>query len=233
MKELANLTYKEEVELLKDEENFEELGDKRYLHHEDVEARLYWAFCRPSGSSREQIMDPEPIVSIMAFNHSRLGALERFKLLHPDLLKSANLRKKISNRSRMLFRDLTDNDFRELNLVLDIAPEFLNMAVDQLINGRKWNDTPADLIEATKFIQRSHEYWSTDYWSALFAKLEQIEDYEADEIKKFLVTVKDKKQFIDRKILHYFQEETKKWLDECELHTLQKKSIERVARELG
>jgi len=95
MEELFNLTYKDEVEAIKDEENFEALGDEKYIFHVDMEARLYWAFCRPSGSHPNQIKDPHPLVSIMAFNHSRLGALERFKILNPQVIENEELRKKI------------------------------------------------------------------------------------------------------------------------------------------
>ena len=42
------LTYKEEIEALKEYANFEELGDNKYMFHEDDEARLEWAFYRPS-----------------------------------------------------------------------------------------------------------------------------------------------------------------------------------------
>ena len=41
MEELFNLTYKEEVEELKEEDDFEALGDEKYLNHSDMEARLY------------------------------------------------------------------------------------------------------------------------------------------------------------------------------------------------
>lgn len=99
--------------------------------------RLYWAFCRPSGSSDEQILDPHPLVSIMAFNHSRLGALKRFSLVHKEVIEKDELRTKIRNRTRMLFRDLVDNDFKELNLVLEIVPVFLDVAIDQL---KKWTE---------------------------------------------------------------------------------------------
>ncbi len=124
MEELFNLTYKDEVELLKDEDDFEALGDEKYLKHPDMEARLYWAFCRPNGSCEEQIADVEPLVSIMAFNHSKLPALRRFQLLNDDVIKKDNLRVKIRNRTRMLFRAMVDNDFTELNQVLDIVPVF-------------------------------------------------------------------------------------------------------------
>lgn len=104
MEELFSLKYKDEVEKLKDEDDFESLGDERYIKHEDFEARLYWAFCRPSGSVEAQIQDEHPLESIMAFNHSKLTALKRFTLLHKDVVADDELRKKIRNRSRMLFR---------------------------------------------------------------------------------------------------------------------------------
>lgn len=132
MEELFNLTYKEEVEELKEEDDFEALGDEKYLNHPDMEARLYWAFCRPNGSCEVQIQDVEPLVSIMAFNHSKLNAFKRFSLLHRDVVNKVELRVKIKNRTRMLFRSLIDDDFKELNKVLDIVPVFLEVAVDQL-----------------------------------------------------------------------------------------------------
>ena len=155
MEELFNLTYKQEVEELKEEDDFEAIGDEKYLNHPDMEARLYWAFCRPNGSCEIQIQDIDPLVSIMAFNHSKLNALKRFSLLHKDVIEKENLRVKIKNRTRMLFRALIDDDFSELNKVLDIVPVFLDVAVDQLKNGRKWNDIFADEIEASKFIKKA------------------------------------------------------------------------------
>lgn len=38
MEELFNLKYQEEVEKLKDEKNFEALGDAKYTYHKDMEA---------------------------------------------------------------------------------------------------------------------------------------------------------------------------------------------------
>ncbi len=232
MEELFNLRYKDEVEALKDEDDFEALGDAKYIRHEDMEARLYWAFCRPSGSHPDQIADSHPLVSIMAFNHSRLSALKRFQLLHPDVISNENLRTKIRNRTRMLFRDLTDNDFRELNLVLDIVPVFIDMAADQLINGRKWNDDiPADDIEASKFLARI-ESCDDPLIEALQAKLQSFEEFEADELKTFLNRKIEEKERIDPLILEYYREKAYEWLDESEIHVLQKKGIESLVKKL-
>lgn len=232
MEELFNLTYKDEVEELKDEENFEELGDEKYINHKDMEARLYWAFCRPSGSAPSQIADSDPIVSIMAFNHSRLPALPRFKLLHKDVIKKDNLRVKIRNRSRMLFRDLIDNDFRELNEVLELVPVFLPVAIDQLKNGRKWNDIPALEIEATKFIQRSSEFLDDQFYEALYLKLQDISEYDSTEIKEFLNDILAQKEDIDKIILEYYYLKLQEWCEDCDLHILQIKTIEKQAKKL-
>ena len=234
MEELFDLTYKDEVELLKDEENFEALGDEKYIYHDDMEARLYWAFCRPSGSSPLQIQDPEPIVSIMAFNHSRLPALERFKLVHKEIIAQENLRVKISKRSRMLFRDLVDNDFNELNQVLDIVPVFLDVAVDQLINGRKWNDIAANEIEATKLIQRiakeREDLLDEEFFEALFQKLTDFEEFDSSELKDHLNMLLEKKENIHPIILEQYKEKTNEYLEESDLHILQKKSIESIIK---
>ncbi len=233
MEELFNLTYKEEVEALKDEENFEALGDKKYINHKDMEARLYWAFCRPSGSHPDQIKDPHPLVSIMAFNHSRLGALERFKILNPQVIENEELRKKIRNRTRMLFRDLVDNDFTELNQVLDIVPVFIDVAVDQLIHGRKWNDEIyAVEAEATKFLNKAQNFINEELLEALFLKLQNFDEFETSEMKSFLETIISQKEQIDKIILEYYKEKTFEYTQMSNLHILQKKGLEKLASNL-
>jgi hypothetical protein len=230
LEELFNLTYKDEVELLKDEENFEALGDARYMEHNEMEARLYWAFCRPSGSHEKQIQDNHPLVSIMAFNHSRLPALKRFSLVHKEVIDDDSLRIKIAKRSRMLFRDLVDKDFTELNLVLDIVPVFIDVAIDQLKNGRKWNDISANEIEATKFIQKAKEYLDDDFFDALYLKLQSFEEFESSELKEFLENILEQKEQINPIILEYYQKTAQEWVDDSDLHLLQKKGIEKLLK---
>lgn len=232
MEELFNLTYKEEVEELKEKDDFEALGDEKYLNHPDMEARLYWAFCRPNGSCEAQIQDIEPLVSIMAFNHSKLNAFRRFSLLHKEVIENSNLRVKIKNRTRMLFRSLIDDDFKELNKVLDIVPVFLDVAVDQLKNGRKWNDIFADEIEATIFIQRAREFIDDGFKEALFYKLKDVSELSQDELKEHLEYLIQKKEQIDILILEYYTKEVQKWSDKSSLHLLQKMAIKKLVSEL-
>jgi hypothetical protein len=232
MEELFNLKYQEEVEKLKDEKNFEALGDAKYTYHEDMEARLYWAFCRPSGSSDEQILDPHPLVSIMAFNHSRLGALKRFSLVHKEVIEKDELRTKIRNRTRMLFRDLVDNDFKELNLVLEIVPVFLDVAIDQLKNGRKWNDIVADDLEASIFLNKVGEITDEFFDEAFFAKLTNFEEFEVNQLKDFLTKKYTQKEQLHPKILDFYKLQAKEWLGDSGLHLLQKKAIENLINKL-
>lgn len=232
MEELFNLTYKDEVELLKDEEDFEALGDEKYLNHSDMEARLYWAFCRPNGSRAEQISDSEPLVSIMAFNHSKLPALKRFQLIHKDVIDKDNLRVKIRNRTRMLFRSMIDDDFSELNKVLDLVPVFLPVAIDQLKTGRKWNDITANEIEATKFIQKAKEFIDESFLEALYFKLQSFEEFDQSELKEYLEKIIPQKDGIDEIILKYYFSEANKWIENSDLHILQKKGLEKLAKKL-
>ncbi len=232
MEELFNLTYKEEVEELKEEDDFEALGDEKYLNHPDMEARLYWAFCRPNGSCEAQIQDIEPLVSIMAFNHSKLNAFKRFSLLHKEVIENPNLRVKIKNRTRMLFRSLIDDDFKELNKVLDIVPVFLDVAVDQLKNGRKWNDIFANEIEATIFIQRARDFIDDNFKEALFYKLKDVSEFNQDELKEHLEYLIQNKKQIDILILEHYKKEVEKWSDKSSLHLLQKMAIKKLVLEL-
>ncbi|RXK07758.1 hypothetical protein [Halarcobacter ebronensis] len=232
MEELFNLTYKDEVEELKDQENFESLGDEKYLNHPDMEARLYWAFCRPNGSREEQIADTEPLVSIMAFNHSKLPALKRFQLLHKDVIIEDSLRVKIRNRTRMLFRSLTDDDFTELNQVLDLVPVFLPVAIDQLKVGRKWNDIVANEIEATKFIQKAKDYIDESFLEALYFKLQSFEEFDEKELKEYLEKIIGIKKLVHKIILDYYQKKAMEWIANSDLHILQKKGLEKLVGKL-
>lgn len=232
MEELFNLTYKDEVEALKDEEEFEALGDKKYINHEDFEARLYWAFCRPSGSHPKQIEDKHPLVSIMAFNHSRLGALERFCLLHKDVIEDEELRKKVRNRARMLFRDLVDNDFHELNCVLEIVPMYIDVAVDQLINGRKWNDIVANEVEATLFLEKAKDFMDDGFMQAFYEKLQSFEEFDLQELKDFLEKIASQKEELHTIVLEFYHKRALEWIEESDAHILQKKSLEKTAKKL-
>lgn len=236
MEELFNLNYKSEIEALKEEENYEQLGDEKYINHKDMEARLYWAFCRPSGSCDDQLKDPHPLVSIMAFNHSRLKALKRFSLVHPDVIKQDDLRIKITKRSRMLFRDLIDNDFVELNMVLKIVPVFLDLAIDQLKHGRKWNDISANELEASKFLDRvkkeKPEELTDEFYESFYEKLQDFEEFDSKELKTFIENIIQLKDQINSAILKYYQEKVLEYLQECDLHILQKKSLEKLANKL-
>jgi hypothetical protein len=227
-----SLKYKEEVEALKDEDDFEYLGDAKYINHEDFEARLYWAFCRPSGSLESQIKDEHPLVSIMAFNHSKASALKRFSLIHKDVIADDNLRNKIRNRSRMLFRDLADNDFWELNQVLDLVPVYLDVAIDQLINGRKWNDIVANPVEASIFLNRVQSFLDDSLLDAVYAKLQDFEEFEINDMKVFLENLLEQKEQISEVILKYYVEEVELWVDASDMHLLQQKRISQLAKKL-
>lgn len=232
MEELFNLKYKDEVEKLKDDDEFESLGDALYINHEDFQARLYWAFCRPSGSTELQIQDKHPLVSIMAFNHSKLPALKRFFLLHKDVVKDDELRKKIRNRARMLFRDLADNDFSELNQVLELVPVYLDVAIDQIKHGRRWNDIVADSIEVTKFLKKAEEFLDESLLESIFTKLQDFEEFDSEEMKSFLENLLKNKEYISAVILEYYALKTKEWLDESDLHILQKKRVLQIVKTL-
>lgn len=226
MEQLFNLEYKNEIEELKDEPDFEKLGDEKYINHHDKEARLLWAFYRPSGSDPRQIEDSDELVCIMAFNHSRLSAIERFKRVHPNVIKDENLRVKIKNRTRMLFRDLMDGDFTELNQVLDIVPCYLDLSVNQLITGRKWNEIDANLIEATKYLNRlPTEFKNEEFYEAFFAKIGNIDDFEIEEVNKYLDEVVLNAQNIEITILNHIKSKVLEWIELNEVHLLKKRIL--------
>lgn len=219
---MYELSYKEAIEKMRDENDFELLGDELFLDHEDEEARLEWAFYRPSGSHPHQVCDPSPIVSIMAFNHSRLGAYERFCLLNPSVIENENLRIKIRNRSRMLFRAMIDDDFKELVLVLEKYPVFFDLAYDQMINGRIWNESYADPTAASTFLSISSLKMDEELLKGVKRRLQPIKTMGIEQAKAYLQMLCDQVQNLHNIIKVHFAEEFENWVEQISLHPLQK-----------
>jgi hypothetical protein len=231
-----SLTYKEEIEKLSEETDFEARGDALYMHHEDVEARLEWAFYRPSGSHPDQVSDENEMVSIMAFNHSRLGAYERFSRVHPNVIKNNKLRIKIRNRSRMLFRAMVDNDFNELIQVLEFAPVFMDLAIDQMINGRIWNETYADLKAASKFVEITKKHMREELQEGIRRRLQPIKNFSFEEAKSYLSHLVTNVETLDPFILTHYHVIYTQWLKQQTLHPLQRitlqKEIDKIEQNL-
>ena len=214
------LTYKEEIEELKEEKDFEALGDAKYMFHEDVEARLEWAFYRPSGSHPDQVSDPDEMVSIMAFNHSRLGALERFTRLHDNVIMDEKLRVKVKNRSRMLFRAMVDDDFTELVQVLELYPQFGEHAYDQVINGRIWNENFADVKAASRLLEMIEP--DEAFKKGISRRLQPLKPLSVDEAKAYLASLSSQAQNLHSYIKEHFVSEYEMWLAKTSLHPLQR-----------
>lgn len=224
--------YRDEIESIRDETDFEAIGDERYLNHPDDEARLLWAFHRPSGSHPLQVGDPNPTVAIMAFNHSRLGAYERFTRLNPDVIADPHLRNKIRNRSRMLFRALVDSDFTELLVVLEFAPVFLDLACDQMVNGRIWNEEYADALKASRFLTIATERISDSLCEAVYRRLRPMNLYGFDEVKLLLSELTAQAQNLHPKIKEHYMHEFEKRIEAEGLHPLQAIVIRRQIEQL-
>jgi hypothetical protein len=219
---MYELSYKDEIEALKDEPGFEAKGDSLYMQHEDDEARLEWAFYRPSGSHPDQVSDKNAMVSIMAFNHSRLGAYERFTRLHPDVIANDALRVKVRNRSRMLFRAMIDDDFNELVKVLTFAPVFLELACDQMINGRIWNDTFADVIAATRFLEMVEDRMNDKLAEGIQRRLQPVHKFNYEEAKEYLEHLSSQAQNLHAFIKTFYVKSYSVWLESTALHPLQR-----------
>jgi hypothetical protein len=219
---MDELSYKDEIEELQNESDFEARGDALYMNHEDDEARLEWAFYRPSGSHPKQIQDENHLVAIMAFNHSRLGALERFNLISPEIINDEKLRHKIRNRSRMLFRAMIDDDFNDLISVLQKYPVFFDLANDQMINGRIWNEIYAKPEYASLFLKLSKEGGDERLIVGVKRRLQPISDYSQEEAKNYLENLISQVQNLHIVVKQHYIEEFEKWLSKKTLHSLQK-----------
>ena len=219
---MYELNYKDEIEALQEDADFELKGDAKYLEHEDDEARLQWAFYRPSGSHPKQVGDKNVMVAIMAFNHSRLKSLERFNLLNPQVIEDEYLRIKIKNRSRMLFRAMVDDDFIELVAVLEIYPVFIDLACDQMINGRIWNETFANPSAASKFLSLTCKSDDEKLIAGLKRRLQPIKSFNVYEAKTYMQLLIDQVQNLHSIVKVHFAAEFEDWMSRINLHPLQK-----------
>ena len=217
----STLTYRDHIENLKDDLDFEKQGDDIYLYHADDEARLLWAFHRPSGSHPVQVGDPNTDVAIMAFNHSRLGALERFTRLNPSVISDPDLRRHIRNRSRMLFRALVDNDFSELLEVLHLYPVFIDQACDQMINGRIWNEHYASPLRASQFLDVANEQIYEKLTEGVIRRLRPLKHQTFDEAKGLLSELVSQVQKLHLVIKVHYVKEFETWMKSEKLHPLQ------------
>ena len=219
---MNELSYKKDIEDLQDEKDYEKIGDEIYLKHKDDEARLQWAFYRPSGSHKDQVSDTNVYVAIMAFNHSRLGALERFNLLNSEVIQDDKLRNKIRNRSRMLFRAMIDDDFNELVLVLSKYPVFFDLAYDQMINGRIWNEIYADPIAASRFLYIADIRVDDRLFKGLKKRLQPLNKLSIEESKAYLELLCNQVQELHNDIKVHYVKEFQLWIENITLHPLQK-----------
>lgn len=219
---MYELNYKDEIQALQEDADFELKGDAKYLAHEDHEARLQWAFYRPSGSHPKQVGDKNVMVAIMAFNHSRLRPLERFSILNPQVIADENLRVKIRNRSRMLFRAMVDDDFKELVMVLQKYPVFMDLACDQMINGRIWNETYANPSAASSFLELTCKGEDEKLLAALKRRLQPIRSLNVDEAKTYMQLLVDQVQNLHSIVKVHFAAEFEDWMSRINLHPLQK-----------
>lgn len=221
METLSILTYREHIEALKDDLDFEEQGDAIYLDHPDDEARLLWAFHRPSGSHPHQVGDRNTEVAIMAFNHSRLGALDRFSRLNPQVIENPDLRCHIRNRSRMLFRALVDNDFSELLQVLRLFPVFMDQACDQMVHGRIWNEHYASPLRASQFLELAEDHITDALCEGVVRRLKPLRGYSFDEAKALLSELVPQVQKLHQVIKAHYSVEFETWPSREKLHPLQ------------
>ncbi|MDD2789040.1 MAG: hypothetical protein PHU40_00065 [Sulfurimonas sp.] len=219
---MEELSYKEEIEALESYSDYEARGDALYMQHEDDAARLEWAFYRPSGSHPQQIQDPNHLVAIMAFNHSRLGALERFNLLSPEIIMRDALRNKIRNRSRMLFRAMIDDDFSDLVSVLQKYPIFMELACDQMINGRIWNESYAKPEAASAFLYLAAGRVDEKLFAGLKRRLRPLSSMNIDEVKEHLERLLHQAQNLHILLKEYYVTAFEKWMGQTSLHPLQK-----------
>jgi hypothetical protein len=157
----------------------------------------------------------------MAFNHSRLGALERFKRLNPAVIETPDLRRHIRNRSRMLFRALVDNDFTELLEVLTLFPVFIDQACDQMINGRIWNENYATALRASQFLYLVEDCITDTLCEGVLRRLKPLNTYSFDEAKELLSELVAQVQKLHQVIKAHYSAEFEMWLSREKLHPLQ------------
>lgn len=228
MDALLDSSYKARIEALGEMDDFEALGDAEFLEHPDHEARLLWAFYRPSGSHPKQVGDENVTVAVMAFNQSRLQPLERFSCLNPRVVEEPLLRVKIQNRARMLFRAMADNTLEEMIAVLRRYPVYMETACDQIKNGRKYDNSPSDAKTLSELMALMGETLDVEAVAALFTKLKRPESKE--DVREIIRELEARRT--DARIIRFYLDTISDWLASSDLHPLQKSVIQKEVKKL-
>lgn len=215
---------KARIQALSERDDFEPAGDAEFLDHPDPQARLLWAFYRPSGSHPDQLADPEIDVAAMAFNMSRLSGYERFSRLNPKVLETEEERIKIAKRARMLFRAMADGDFHELVQSVEAFPLYLELAVDQVIHGRRWNETEPDPAAVSRFLELAEGVIDDRLLEGIAVRFPPAEELDPEEAKRLLDKMEGAGS-LHPALARILAGAIREWLEGSGLHALQKKVI--------
>lgn len=122
----------------------------------------------------------------------------------------------------MLFRAMIDDDFEELVTVLQKYPIFFDLAYDQMINGRIWNETYANPVSASIFLSIASEHLDEKLSKGLKRRLQPLGDFNIEQGKAYLETLSEQVQKLHYDIKLHYVCEFEKWIDGINLHPLQK-----------
>jgi hypothetical protein len=122
----------------------------------------------------------------------------------------------------MLFRAMVDDDFKELVEVLKKYPVFMDLAYDQMIHGRIWNEKYADVVAASEFLVLAEDVLDEKLEKGVQRRLQPLSAFSTDEAKLFLEELTTQVQKLHNLIKSYYVKEFELWMAQTSLHPLQK-----------
>jgi hypothetical protein len=127
----------------------------------------------------------------------------------------------------MLFRAMVDNDFTELVQVLEFAPVFLEMACDQVINGRIWNEHYADLHAVSAFLTMAEPRMDEKLAEGVRRRLQPVRKFSYDEAKAYLERLSAQARNLHSFVKTHYLNAYSTWLEATQLHPLQRIALQK------
>lgn len=128
--------------------------------------------------------------------------------------------RRLSKNTITLFQVLIDQDLKDLVLVLEHYPRYIEWVCEHFRYAYSYSENSADILSASKLLFLGEEYFSKQFVRNLVRKLPKIEDYSLEEIKDFTKTIKENEKSWHSIIINYYCLEVEEFTKS--LHPLQK-----------
>lgn len=127
-----------------------------------------------------------------------------------------------------LFNVLIDQDLRELVFVLEYYPQYIPLVCGHFRYSYGYSEHEADLESASKLLYMGEPYKTNQFMRNVLIKLPKLQSMDASEATVLLKKLESSKDTAHPAVLHYYKKEFGKWMQQTQIHPLQKIVIKKL-----